>query len=227
MELGISSEVGTKFPGVEAPLVEIRDVKIQLTNKKLEELKDRIVQEVRKKLNIEDLGKNPVLRLYRNFFWRVGIDPTKKRPANEALLRRVLRGNPLPRVNTLVDCYNLVSLQSCVPIAAFDLETLCGGLTLRFAREGETFLGIGMEKPVQLKGCELVVADEEKLVAIYPYRDAEETKVTTKTRDVLIMVCGVPGVDKKLLGYAKKLCVEWIPSFCGGTPVETPSSIQP
>jgi len=78
MELGISSEVGTKFPGVEAPLVEIRDVKIQLTNKKLEELKDRIVQEVRKKLNIEDLGKTRFYVSIATFFGVLGSIQRKK-----------------------------------------------------------------------------------------------------------------------------------------------------
>lgn len=225
MELVVTSEVSSRFPGITAPLVEIRGVDIQPSNKKLEKLKDGVVEMIRKELAVESLVDNPVLRLYRNFFWRVGIDPTKRRPANEALLRRVLRGKPLPRVNTLVDCYNLVSLQSFVPIAAFDLETLCGSLTIRFASEGETFIGIGMEKPIQLRGCELVVVDGEKPVAIYPYRDAEKTKITIKTRNVLLMICGVPGVDKRLLGYARKLCVEWIPSFCGGIPVETANTV--
>ena len=42
----------------------------------------------------------------RMMYKRVGIDPTKTRPSSEALLRRVRRGDELPRINSLVDAIN-------------------------------------------------------------------------------------------------------------------------
>ncbi|MGH9201345.1 MAG: hypothetical protein ACRD2A_08925, partial [Vicinamibacterales bacterium] len=35
----------------------------------------------------------------RTMYKRVGLDPTKTRPSSEALLRRVRKGDPLPRIN--------------------------------------------------------------------------------------------------------------------------------
>ncbi|MEM2211961.1 MAG: phenylalanine--tRNA ligase beta subunit-related protein [Candidatus Nezhaarchaeales archaeon] len=46
-------------------------------------------------------------------------------------VRRVLTGKPFPQVNNVVDAYNLASLETGVAIAAFDLEGVKGGLTLR------------------------------------------------------------------------------------------------
>ena len=62
---------------------------------------------------------------------RVGLDPTKTRPSNEALLRRVRRGDPFPRVNALVDAVNLCSLELQLPYGVYDRAALAGPIALR------------------------------------------------------------------------------------------------
>ena len=56
----------------------------------------------------------------RAMYRRLGIDPTKTRPSSEALLRRVRKGQPLPRVNSLVDLCNWCSLQLQLPYGLYD-----------------------------------------------------------------------------------------------------------
>jgi len=171
---------------------------------------------VRGVFSLEKLTSQRLVRVYRDFYWRMGIDPTKIRPSSEALLRRVLQGKGFPRVNTLVDVYNVVSMTNVVPIAAFDADRVVDGLRMRYAREGEEFQGIGLETPLKLSGRELVIQDGEKLVAIYPYRDAEKTKVTKNTSNVLLMVCGVPGVELEHLLKAAEDLEKAVKRFCGG-----------
>jgi DNA/RNA-binding domain of Phe-tRNA-synthetase-like protein len=146
----------------------------------------------------------------------MGVDPTKTRPAAEALIRRVLRGNPIPRINTWVDAYNLVSMESAIPVASFDTGLLDGPLLMREAEAGEEFLGIGMKKPVVLSGGEAVIEDGERLVAIYPYRDADYSKVSMKTRGVLMLMCGAPGITLDELEESAALARRVLPRFCGG-----------
>ena len=55
---------------------------------------------------------SPARALYRQF----GIDPTRMRPSSEALLRRLKKGEPLPRINSLVDVANAMSVQLQVPV---------------------------------------------------------------------------------------------------------------
>ena len=143
------------------------------------------------------------------------IDPTKIRPAGEALIRRILAGRMLPCINTLVDAYNLASVKTGIALATFDADKLQGNLQLRFSHVGEHFFGIGMEEPLVLKGEKIVISDEKKLIAVYPYRDAHNTKVTTKTRNVKIIVCGVPGISEKILENASLIVLEYINRFCG------------
>jgi len=217
MAIIINEEVQRDFPDLHVLTGHIENVIVKKSDFDLEEFKGKIIREIQGAYNIETLKDRPILRAYRDFFWRLGVDPTKIRPAAEALIRRLLRGNPLPRINTLVDAYNLASIKTEVAIAAFDYDKVLGDLTMRYASEGEEFLGIGMKKPLRLKGMEIVISDEEKLLAIYPYRDAEDTKVTEKTRNVLLLFCGVPGIPMQRLLEAKNVTLEFVTKFCGGT----------
>ncbi|MCX8191793.1 MAG: phenylalanine--tRNA ligase beta subunit-related protein [Nitrososphaerales archaeon] len=187
---------------------------MERSNPQLEEFKEQVYKRVREEYTLEGLKDIKIFRLYRDFFWKIGIDPTKIRPAAEALIRRILGGKGIPQINTVVDTYNLVSINTGIALAAFDMSKLKGDLRMRFARPNERFLGIGMDQPMVLKGCEVVVTDEDNLIAIYPYRDADFSKVTEETRDVLFMVCGVPGIDEEKLEGARRLVLDYINKFC-------------
>jgi DNA/RNA-binding domain of Phe-tRNA-synthetase-like protein len=113
-----------------------------------------------------------------------------------------------------VDAYNLASMKTRVSIAAFDGAHLHGDLRMRLAREGEEFLGIGMETPVILKGVEVVCEDDEGLIAIYPYRDAYRTRVTTATTDTVFMTCGVPGILASALEQAAETTRDFVERVC-------------
>ena len=121
---------------------------------------------------IGDVG--PARALYRRF----GLDPTRHRPSNEALLRRVRRGETLPRVNSLVDVGNLVSLRLQVPVGLYDLANVQGELTVRLGRPGESYAGIRKET-VNVAG-RLCVADDLGACG-NPSGDSARTMITTGT----------------------------------------------
>ncbi|UCD46214.1 MAG: hypothetical protein JSV27_10530 [Candidatus Bathyarchaeota archaeon] len=200
-----------------ARYVVLKRVNVGRESPELEEFKSEVAERVRQLWTLDQLREHPVFRAYRDFFWRIGVDPTKNRPASEALIRRVLRRRALPVINTLVDSYNLASMESAIPLAAFDEDELAGELVMREANPGEEVLGIGMEKPVTLGGGEVVVEDGEKLVAVYPYRDADASKITLATINLLLMICGVPNIDDAMLEEATRLGVDYVTRFCGGT----------
>jgi DNA/RNA-binding domain of Phe-tRNA-synthetase-like protein len=216
MALKIDIHVKTKFPGLQVLTCKILDVKIEKRSTELEKFAEKLMEQVRLKYDLKSLKNLPTFRAYRDFFWKAGIDPTKNRPAAEALIRRILGGKAIPQINTLVDAYNLASVNTEVPLAAFDMERLKGDLAMHFAEKGEEFVGIGMEKPMRLLGGEIVISDAEKLVAIYPYRDAENTKITTATNNVLLLVCGVPDISEETLRHAAQVATDYICAFCGG-----------
>ena len=78
----------------------------------------------------------------RTLYKAVGLDPTKHRPSNEALLRRALKGEPLYRINTLVDALNLASLRAQLPFGLYDLDRVEPPVVLRKGAAGESYEGI-------------------------------------------------------------------------------------
>ena len=216
MSLKIDSELETRFPDLTVLTLQVRGVHVQKKRAELEKFKVEVMRQVRDEYNLDTVKDHPTFRAYRDFFWSIKIDPTKIRPAAEALIRRILAGKPLPCINTLVDAYNLASIKTRIALATFDADRLEGDLRMRFAEEGEKFYGIGMEKPLILRGGEIVVSNKEELVAIYPYRDADNTKVTANTQNIMMLVCGVPRIPKQDLDNASDAALEYITRFCGG-----------
>ena len=214
----IEQTLESTFPGLRVLELELNNLTIKQRQNSLEEFKAQKQSEIRTSVtSLEVLKDLPIFRAYRDFYWKVGIDPTKTRPAGEALARRIINGKDLPTINTLVDSYNIASAESHVAIAAFDLNTISSDLLLmRQGVSGETFLGIGMDKPIRLNGVEVVIEDQSNsnLVAVYPYRDSDATKVTESSKDVLMMMCGVPGISDKDLERAKLLTEGYVEKFC-------------
>lgn len=214
MSLNIDSKLKTRFPELDALTLDIQGVTIKKKDTELEKFKQEVEEQVRNEYTLESVKDHPTFRAYRTFFWGIGIDPTKIRPAAEALTRRILAGKPLPRINTLVDAYNLASIKTRIALATFDADKLEGKLLMRFAEENEQIVGIGMDKPFVMKGGEIVLSDETKLIAVYPYRDADNTKVTESTENVSIVVCGVPGISNEMMENALRVTLEYVTRFC-------------
>ncbi|MEM3700544.1 MAG: phenylalanine--tRNA ligase beta subunit-related protein [Candidatus Bathyarchaeia archaeon] len=197
-------QVLSKFPELAICIGIINGVHVEKENEQIKKLKKSAYEEVRAKYNIETLKDNPVVRAYRDFYWKLDIDPTKTRPSGEALLRRVLHGEDLPCISTVVDAYNLASMKAIIPISGFDKNCLNPLFEVRFARNGETFTGIGMNKPLALTDKMLVLADRKQILCLYPHRDSDYTKITEQTKNVLIIGYGAPGITTDQL----RECVE-------------------
>jgi DNA/RNA-binding domain of Phe-tRNA-synthetase-like protein len=209
-------EILAAFPDLSVAEGDVGPLSIQEKSPRLEALRDEIVRSVREQYTLERIKDEPLFRAYRDFFWRVGVDPTRTRPASEALVRRILAKKMLPTINTAVDAYNLASIRTGIPIAAFDADTLDGDLVMRFAKEGEEFLGIGMATPVMLHKNQVILADDDAVVAVYPYRDSDTTKITLATKTVHIVACGVPKVEREKVYSAYELAVAYLQEYTLG-----------
>lgn len=141
-------------------------------------------------VDVDSLKDHPTAAAYRRLSWNAGIDPTKNRPAGEALARRILQGKRLPQIHPLVDAYNLASARTLVPLGAYSMDRLAPPITVRLAREGETFHGIGRE-PEPLQPGRIVYVDaEQQVCGVFLWRDAHATRVRDDSRRVLVSVVG-------------------------------------
>ena len=209
----LSSEV--KKLGIYLAYATVGEVHVERDRVDVAEYTKRIINEVLERYTLESLTRHPIVRAYRRFMWRLGIDPTKVRPSSEALVRRILRTKSLRNINNVVDSGNFASIETLVPIGIYDLAKLKPPLLLRYAKRGEHFLPIGGKEEV-LKGNEVVLADSEKIVHIFPHRDSVYSAVSEETKSVLIVSAGVPAVPKQLAIEAVKKTINYIKVFASG-----------
>lgn len=138
-----------------------------------------------------DLAEEPVAQAYRSLFWSVDVDPTKRRPAGEALARRLHAGG-LPSIHPLVDAYNQVSAVTMVPLSAFDLDTLEDPLQLDAPQPGDALDAIGEDEPLQPTGRHPVWRDALGLVGLAAYRDGRRTAIGPDTEQALVVTLAPP-----------------------------------
>lgn len=211
----VEPRLAESFPGISVLAFRLGGLDLSRGGDRVDRLIEEIVGEVRRSYSLETLKDVPIFRAYRDFFWRIGIDPTKMRPSSEALVRRILLGREFPRINPLVDLYNLASTKTGVTMAAYDDSKVLGQLSLTWSRRGERFRGIGMEKEIILEGKEIVLRDEAAVMSIYPYRDSEHSKTDSTTKSAIVVACGVPGVPPPTLAEAKKTVLEYVKAALG------------
>ena len=132
----------------------------------------------------------------RTMYKRVGLDPTKTRPSSEALLRRVRKGDTLPRINSMVDVCNWCSLEFQLPYGLYDAAMIDGDVELRMGRSGESYPGIRKDD-VHVDG-RITLADRTGPFG-NPTSDSARTMVTTATTRALLVVFAPRDVDERRL----------------------------
>ena len=172
---------------------------------------DRFLQQLESRISMskEVLKDHPVVRALRDFYWRMGIDPTKTRPFSEALARRFLTNKSIPKINSVVDQGNIASIETLVPIGIYDANKIVGDVLLRLANSEEEFIDISNERHL-LRGKEIVLSDSNGVMHVFPYRDAFRTRVNEDTKKVLIVGCGVLGIEQGLTKTAVDRTLELI-----------------
>lgn len=211
-----SEEVRSRFPNLAVCAGAICNVKVERQFAKVERLKESIMEKVRQNYKTESLKDDSTVRAYRDLYWSLGIDPTKTRPSGEALLRRVLNGNEIPSILNVVDAYNLTSLETIIPLSGFDQDQVFPPLEIRFSNAQDEFLGIGMDKPARITEKTLLLADRKRILCIYPYRDAQATRITEETHDMLIIGYGAPSVSRSQLVDAVEKALAYIEKVTEG-----------
>ena len=146
----------------------------------------------------------------------LGKDPARYRGSAEALLRRVIAGKGLPRINAVVDIINLVSVESRLPIGLYDLTHVQGDIVFRAGRAEETYKGIG-KYDLNLEGlpvfCDAIGPHGS------PTSDSERTMVTSETKNVLAVIISFGG--KESLDRWTQRMSELFMQYASGSGCET------
>jgi DNA/RNA-binding domain of Phe-tRNA-synthetase-like protein len=178
---------------------------------------DRYSSEVRARHGSLKSSEVPGTADARSLYKALGIDPTKTRPSNEALLRRVLKGESLYRVSTLVDALNLCSLRSQLPFGLYDLDRIVPPVELRRGRPGESYEGI-RKGPVNVEGRPTLA---DALGAFgNPTSDSLRASITQAATRALVTAYAPAGFAASRLLAILAETGSTLTRFCGGRVAE-------
>ena len=158
-------------------------------------------EELRASLDTESLKLMPPIQATRHIYRLCGKDPSRYRPAAEALIRRMLQGKELYQRDTLVDLVNLGSMAYGYSIGGFDADKFQGDtLTLGVGREGEPYEGIGRGM-INIAG--LPVYRDAKGGVGTPTSDNERTKISLSTTHLVVLINGYDGDEEQVKANAR------------------------
>lgn len=171
----------------------------------------------RSSLTTESLKQLPGIAATRRVYRACGKDPSRYRPASEALIRRLLMNKSLYQIDTLVDLTNLASIAYGYSIGGFDADKFDGEtLTLGIGRAGEPYEGIGRGM-INIEGLP-VYRDAMGGVGT-PTSDNERTKLTLQTTHLVVLINGYDGNGNNVQANAEYI-QELLRKYCnsnGGT----------
>lgn len=179
------------------------------TNKELwEYIEKEVINNVKEMFNLENLTEQINIKTSRKAYKALGKEPSRYRVSSEALIRRILQGKGLYRINNVVDTNNLISIETGYSVGSYDLENLHGNINFRIGNIGEKYQGIGKEM-INIENLP-VFADDFGAYGS-PTSDSTRAMITEKSKDILTVLISFNGMEglEKSIDIAKKYLTKY------------------
>lgn len=210
MNIVVSKEIESVCPSFVGACVEAQVVNSEYCQPLWDEI-NALGERFRQTLTTQTLKELSGIAATRRVYRACGKDPSRYRPASEALIRRQLTGKSLYQIDTLVDLVNLASIAYGYSIGGFDADKFEGDtLTLGIGREGEPYEGIGRGL-INIAG--LPVYRDSKGGVGTPTSDNERTKITLQTTHLVVLINGYDGDERQVRANAEYI-QELIKKYC-------------
>ena len=195
MKVIVSKEIETVCPNFVGACIEAQVENTPFCQELWNEI-EALGEKYKQTLTTETLKELSGIAATRKVYRACGKDPSRYRPASEALIRRMLQGKKLYQIDTLVDLINLGSIAYGYSIGGFDADKFKGDtLTLGVGKANEPYEGIGRGN-INIEGLP-VYRDQMGGVGT-PTSDNERTKIELKTTHLAVVINGYDGDEKRV-----------------------------
>lgn len=210
MNIIVSEEIETVCPNFVGACVEANVQNSPYCQELWDEI-NALGEKYKDTLTTESLKEMSGIAATRKVYRACGKDPSRYRPASEALIRRMLQGKQLYQRDTLVDLVNLASIAFGYSIGGFDADKFEGEtLTLGIGKAGEPYEGIGRGN-INIEGLPVY---RDCLGGVgTPTSDNERTKMMSDTSHLVVLINGYDGNEQQvranaeyILSLLKKYC---------------------
>jgi len=193
MEITISEALKRANPNLSLGVVEATVVVEKHSSGLWKEI-DKQIASTSKSHSIEVVAQLPEVAAVRETYKQLGKDPVRYRGSAEALIRRILQGKGLYKVNNVVDINNLVSIETLHPVGSYDLSNISDPIVFTIGEQGESYKGIGKET---INIAELPVFKDAKGPYGSPTSDSERAMITSATKHIIMVIISFTGTGLK------------------------------
>ena len=219
----VAPEVFEKLPAACFGAVAVRGLNNTRRIEELEQLLQGNIKACEAYFADKKPKETPDILPYRQAFRTLGINPNKFLCSIEALLTRIAKGKGFPCINAAVELGHAISIGHRLPIGAHDIDSLEGGLEVRPARAGDTFVAFGETEGEAPDEGEIVYASGSQVrTRRWTWRQSERGKITEETTAILYPIDGFTDVNEAEVKAAAAEFVTLLRRFFGeGVTIET------
>jgi DNA/RNA-binding domain of Phe-tRNA-synthetase-like protein len=205
----IDPSIISRYGTIKISYLHLSNYTVSSTPPRIKKIARRAEQELRE--SIKDPRESETLRSWERLASEMGLSNSEDFPAPHALVDSILNGKTCPKINSVVDAANITALKFLTPVGAFDAEKLTPPIQLRIAADGESIIPIMGTCEVKCVPGEIVYADRHRIFSRYS-RDADFSKITADTTNILCVVDGTPSISdvylQEALAFLQSLLVE-------------------
>lgn len=179
----------------------------------------RRLQQLNQQYEQLDVHADPVLEGFHLLHDATGVKRRKNIPASENLIKLLKKNQgEMFLINTAVDIYNLLSMESRLALGAHNIDRVDGNVTLRFTDGTERFVPLGQSEPVPVAPHEYCYCDDSnEVLCRLEIRQVNKTAVDESATNVLYIIQGNAATPETLLWDTARQLIDETQTFCGGS----------
>ena len=138
----IESQISELCPTLKLGVIECQ-VRVTKDDDKLWEVINQNISQIEQSMTVEDVRNKSTISSSKDGYRKVGKDPNRYRLSAESLLRRIVNGKGLYKINNVVDLLNLASIKSGFSIGGYNADKIVGTIKMGLGQADEAYEGIG------------------------------------------------------------------------------------
>jgi DNA/RNA-binding domain of Phe-tRNA-synthetase-like protein len=198
--------------GIDVCMALVKGAGVSNKSNPLEKKKKAVIGELQPQ--VDSMLGHPILQEYRHLHQLAGL--AEGVPPAQHLLTLIQRNGRLPNINTVVDCYNLVSVQTLLSVGAHDTAHIRGDVQFVVTDGREKYTPLGESEALKVSAGEYACMDKEKILCRMDLKQCAETRITKDTTEFIVYVQGNRLTEYSYLTEALHNICKLITEICGG-----------
>ena len=216
MKFVVEREVFEILPDLYFGVVTARGADNTKAYEKIDNLLDSSMEEAGKRFKDENVKEHPMILPYREAFKKLGVNPNKFTSSIEALAKRVSKGGNMPKINSIVNLANAMSLKYTLPMGAHDMAEFDADMMVRFSKEGDLFIPFGKQEAEEVEPREMLYATGHHVkTRKWIWRQSETGKVNEQSRDIFFPIDGFRESNYEAVNSARDELAEVLQDIFG------------